>query len=717
MSRLGKICIQFVALVLFSLFFVSVQVHAESNKTALIVERNNINQAISDQLKNKYEENSYNAFLVSLSNIGGLDAIDQMIANMSVLQSDVDQMTAVCISMLSGLVTDSTYNEILLQYLSQKTKLLGEYTQRSIVAFNEELDRIKEVIDEPTSGEIIISNLSVDITDSSNVLVFLGDKTELQSNYDFAQAVIANHLLYVPSTYLLFINAYQTINQSLLPDIGFTLEDILLYDDASVIEVEKTYTKISQALGLLILMPDKSVLSSKYNDAVKYDLSLYTLDSKTFFNVELSSILNIINDDETLQQDVDDAIVRIDGLYGSLVLKGDHTNLQIQIDELSSFNYELYTPSSVAIFNNEISRIYLLMVSENATEIIINQLEDDYLSAFDLLVLKADKSNLEIANNKSIVAYYEEKGNYTASSYQAFKTETLDYGTYLYVNNILNNDNALQSDVDILTDKVNHALSLLVEIVDNSDLKNIFLYNSNIQYELYTPNSVILFNAEMKRLDDIINGKELSQLVYDQVVIDLASATDLLVYEADKSLLIAKRDTLLLLNPINYTATSYRNLEVNLHDALVIINDANASQEKVSETIANLNLAYDLLHAKLSVVVIKAQVDSLNVDQYITLGKTTIYSYHSSDSDILVVDEFGNVIGLAYGEASVNVTLTDGTIETIQFLVKAKVSTLTLVLTILLPVVSVGLAVMLMYFKPNSLAFVKKSFHSRKKVK
>jgi len=700
----------------FGLIFSTVVLADDAIKTELITARAEIDQAITDQGSDLYETDSYTAFSDGLSALGGLTAVDDMIADPFVVQGVVDQMVLDLNSLLDGLVTAFTYNTIFVQHFQETNRDTTPYTLRSIALYDAELNRIKDIIDEPTSGEVLIQSLSADITAASSLLVLLGDKTDLQVKYNQAEAIYLDGSNYIPSTYSAFQIAYSAIDTTLITDIGFTKLEVINNSDASLPEVTAALNEIESALSILVLKPDKTALTQAYNDAVALDKTVYTLDSRTLFNAGLVPINQIILNVEALEVDVNQATTDLTNLYGVLVLKGDYSSLQTSIDNLDDFDFELYTPASVTLFNLEVSRISLIMVDENSTVEIIDTLTQDFSDAFDILVQRADKTDLVLYNNQAILAYYEEKSLYTASSYALFKTAVINYGTYLYVNQVIADPDALQADVDTLSTKVMDALVLLDPLIDNSLLLTIYENVGAIIPSFYTPQSLETFNIEYSRIHSILTGKELSQSVYDQILIDLENIQSILVLRADSTELVTLYNSLLNKNEELYSVSSYAYFTEVMNQSLAIMDDLNASQAEVDSAVTLLQHSASLLRAKLGVISIKANSYVTDINASITLGNATIVSFVSSDESILTVDSNGKVRGIAFGEASVTVTLSNGVVETLNFLVKANVKTVTLILAISLPVLSVSVGVGMLFIKKEHWAVFKKLMFWKKRT-
>ncbi|MDD3478253.1 MAG: hypothetical protein PHP32_05205 [Candidatus Izemoplasmatales bacterium] len=690
-------------------------VFADADKTTLTALRDEVNAVIADQTANStYENDSYTAFESGLTALGGVPAIDAMIADPLAVQEDVNQMSADLQSLLDGLCTADTFDAVMLSYLTEKTRPTAPYTLRSIQLFQDELDRIEAILNEPTSGEVAIAALEGDIDNAPNLLVLLGDKTDLQAAYNQAESILLDGSTYIPSTLNLFTTRYNTIDDELMASIGFTKSQVLNNTDASAPEVEATLLKINEALAFLILRPDKTTLQNNYDQATSMDLLVYTLTSRTAFLNGLTNIDTVLEDDEALQADVDQALLDLADLYNLLVLKGDPTTLQAEIDALSEIDFDLYTPNSVDEFDLEIARIEAAMNDEDTDQTMMSTLESDFTTAMLLLIERAEKDSLDTLNNQAIVAYYEEKILYTASSYALFKQAVMDYGTYLHVNTVLADLNVSQADVDLLATQIEDALAFLVLRVDNALLLEDYQQLESLDRTLYTPNSLTAFDTLMNQLYQTMTGDDLSQEVYDSVQASLLTVTDLLVLKANQTALQAKVDEYLLLNPEHYSASSYGILSQGLVNASAILLNLNATQEEVDSELLALEASYDALMPPIGLITIM-EGEVYDFSALIPLGNNTILSTESSDGTVLLITGATEVKGIAFGHVSVTVTLSNGTVETISFLVKSTIKTGTLVFSIGVPLVSIGGAFAMMYLRPEHLQFLKKLRFWKKK--
>ncbi len=317
------------------------------------------------------------------------------------------------------------------------------------------------------------------------------------------------------------------------------------------------------------------------------------------------------------------------------------------------------------------------------------------------LFAATDKSELEAKNNEAIIAYYEEKDTYTSSSYNLFKTAVNDYGNYLYVNSVIADDNATQEDIDQLTQQIQSALDLLVLRADNTNL--VALYNEISKTDLtgYTSDSKTAFQNELSRLYLIIVSDDLDQTKADQALIDLNKAQDLLVELPDVTQLQDLCDQAEVYREEDYSISSFGALQIAIDKSLDAINDDNASQAEIDQAYQDLSNAIDNLQDQSDTIYIK-EGNKLDLDQFVTVGDSTIVSYISSNNEVLSIDGQGVALGKDYGLVNVTINLANGIQEKLQVKVEARVSTAILALSISIPFVGVAIGATMIFVNKES---------------
>ncbi len=651
-----------------------------------------------------YEDASYLAFTDDIDALGGLVGIQAVIDDALAVQVDVDALTANINTAIAGLIQDETYYSALANYSQAKAEDLSLYTTASQTLYQAELDRIKAILDDPRAGEATIDGLNSEIVDATNFLVLRGDKTEvlnLINQIEILYATIGDD--YIPSTFADFKEAYDELDTVLQADIiiGMTLQEVLDDVDALVSEVDQTEVRLNEVLNTLVLRPDKTALIDAFTQALTESELLYTSSSFRLFTLGLVEIDIVIENIEATASDVTLASAYLEDFYDFLVLRGDVTNLQIAYDAAIVLDLTNYTPNSITLYQTELNRINSILISDDTDQPKADEALTDIQAVGSVLVLQANRDQLTILNDLVISAYYEDIILYTSSSHNAFLTAVDVYGSYLYVNNVIANDNVTQDLVDTLEITVQSALDLLVLLADNDGLLTIYYNLKTDDISDYTMSSQIEYNLELNRIYGLIISSDLDETVASQILLDLSEIKDGLVDLPDYTDLQATYDSTTIYREEDYSVSSYSALVQSRLQALYMLSNPDATQQEVNSAKQALISAVEGLNQKLETIYM-VQGETLDINQYITLGESTITGYSVEVSKVLSVDGLGMVEGLNYGESKVFVVLSNGATEEINIYVKAKLNTTVYVLTFAIPVAGIGLAAGVVYVRKET---------------
>lgn len=282
---------------------------------------------------------------------------------------------------------------------------------------------------------------------------------------------------------------------------------------------------------------------------------------------------------------------------------------------------------------------------------------------------------------------------------------------------ILFNPTAGETIITALNNDIINAFTILVQLADNSGLLETYNELINKDISEYTTNSGILYNLELDRLYDLIVSPNLDSTLSQQILNDLNVVEDLLVDLPDYSALQEAFDLTDEYKEEDYSASSYQAMLDAKSDALYALSNLNATQSEVdlSETIL-LNAIAELSR-KIDTIYI-SEGDQLDINQYITLGQANVINYSVADTEILTVDNTGQVQGIGFGETTVSIELDNDAIEIITIFVKAKPGVAVYVLTFSLPLASIGLGFGMIYVKKDTwkkIFNVTKNLFKRKK--
>ena len=616
-----------------------IPLYAEVDKPTLQARYDEVQSVFSNS--SIYYNASYTAFVSNYQALGGNASVEALLADDLALESDVNQWIADLTTLLSELTLDTTYIRISASYWNAKSESLSTYTLRSITLYNAELQRIKAIIDEPTSGEQAMLEAEDDLLLAKDLLVQLADKTILSAKWNELLDIYSQgSLLYTPQSFDLFISQMDLFQTN--PDVlGFSVLHVVTDSDTSVLEAQI-------ALDLLLTAQNQ------------------------------------------------------------LVPRADKTQLMIDYQMASTLQSNPYTPSSFAQFMLLIAPVQAVINNLNATIQEVQDAMNVIETAYNVLILLADKTQLEIIGFHVLIAYYEERHLYTANSYELFKQAVLAYGHYYRINQTLADLNASQEQVDLFTITVQSALDLLVLRADTTELLLMYHQAQNINTDAYTPHSVSIYQSQLKLIGQVIQSNNTDVVIVQNALFILDQASDLLVLKAQKNNLLTQINRVDSLIVSRYTKASLDTLQLYLVAAQAIYQNQNVSQEVVDEYVTHLQTIIQQLIWKRPTLSIRANQNPLDLSEYIFQYQSTIKSVVSSDSSIIEVDEFYQVQGKRFGNATLTITLSNGVQEEIQIQVKSEVNVITVVFASLIPVSTLALGATLIFFKPEYVGFLKK---------
>ena len=256
---------------------------------------------------------------------------------------------------------------------------------------------------------------------------------------------------------------------------------------------------------------------------------------------------------------------------------------------------------------------------------------------------------------------------------------------------------------------ISDADDLLVLLANKSQL--LVLYNQlrSADTSDSTMVSKIAYNLELNRLYDLIYSPNLDDDLANSILLQLNETVYLLEGLADYSNLQDYYEETLNYRQEDYSISSFQALTDAQQDALYTLSNPNTSQQDVDNMETTLLESVSNLQQKIEKLYIM-EGESVDINQYVTLGSTNIIYYVSHDGTILSVDNAGIVTAKNYGETNVLIYLENGAIESITVYVKAKPKIAVYVLTFSMPVASVSIAMCMIYVKKDSWKSVAKPF-------
>lgn len=162
--------------------------------------------------------------------------------------------------------------------------------------------------------------------------------------------------VYTPSSYSQYIDA---LNEAIaINDKYFSSKE----------DINVAIYNLQNKIDNLYIKPDKTILQNKYEDAIKTDLDLYLPNSTLDLKEAIIKAYSVINDDNTIIEDVDGAINMLDEAFNVLVIKPDKTILNDLIIKALAVDKDTYTTVTYDILRDSVKNAYTVINDVNATQ-------------------------------------------------------------------------------------------------------------------------------------------------------------------------------------------------------------------------------------------------------------------------------------------------------------------------------------------------------------
>lgn len=117
-------------------------------------------------------------------------------------------------------------------------------------------------------------------------------------------------------------------------------------------QIDEACAALEEAIGGLLLRPDKSALQEKVDEASDVNLEEYTTATAQSLKAAAERAGEVLLDENALEEDVSSAIAELDDALAGLMLRADKTALEALIQQAEGYEEEEYTTSSFAILKS-----------------------------------------------------------------------------------------------------------------------------------------------------------------------------------------------------------------------------------------------------------------------------------------------------------------------------------------------------------------------------
>ena len=380
---------------------------------------------------------------------------------------------------------------------------------------------------------------------------------------------------------------------------------IIKNDKASQDEVDNAEYELQEAIWALTedekVQVDKTELKKLYNSNKNRTKGSYAEESWEAFVEALNYAGDIVNDINATQHDVNTAKSQLQEAIINLKEDVQFINMKNELEGLYNINKNKiqgnYSDESWMVFRNALKNANDILHKDNAS---IDDLKNAQIR-LEAAVLCLSKNNSSIVDKTGLNNLYnanknKTQGNYTSSSWEAFRTALNNAG------DILNNMNVSQEEVNNAVAELEKAAADLKEnntsgIVDKKELTELFNENRSKAKGNYTNESWNKFIAALSNASTNIYKPDVTQESADNAKSQLEAAIAGLK-ENDLSN-VDKSDLQNLYNKYrgkskgDYSDDSWGKFMAALSNANSVINNSNAAQDDVKNAMSRLEAAVD----------------------------------------------------------------------------------------------------------------------------
>ena len=164
---------------------------------------------------------------------------------------------------------------------------------------------------------------------------------------------------------------------------------------------------------------DKTELQNLINQIEKLDVNNYTVDSWMALTEALQEAKDVIDNENALESDVEEAYKNLSNAFTSLQLRVDKTRLQNFVDSVEDLDKNKYTDTSWARYELVLQKAKDVLTKEDATQSEVDSVYNEIIKAYLDLRLKPNKDALnELINKASLL----NKANYSEASWKVMQS-------------------------------------------------------------------------------------------------------------------------------------------------------------------------------------------------------------------------------------------------------------------------------------------------------
>ena len=357
--------------------------------------------------------------------------------------------------------------------------------------------------------------------------------------------------------------------------------------NASAVEKALMATELSTVCQLFdFVKGDKTELQAYYDEVKDLDLDLYVDGKeKDDFIAALQTAFDVLESEESIQKDVDDAKTALESARDALIEKQqevDKSALQEAIRDAEAVDLNGYISTGQDAFTDALAHAKDVFENPDATQAEVDKAAEELKAAQDSLVAKADKTELEeaIQNAEKV-----DTDDFTSTGKQEFidKLEA--------AKDVLANEDATQAEVDKAAEELKAAQDSLVAKADKTELEEAIQNAEKVDTDDFTSTGKQEFIDKLEAAKDVLANEDATQAEVDKAAEELKAAQDSLVAKADKTKLDEAIKNAENLTSQDFAAAgteAYKEFIFALSEAKKVQADPDATQQQVDDATQRL---------------------------------------------------------------------------------------------------------------------------------
>ncbi len=359
-------------------------------------------------------------------------------------------------------------------------------------------------------------------------------------------------------------------------------------------EAKSNWYQIAEVNFTFEQVPEDNTLRDLIAEAKEIDLEGKDIEAVADFVDALIEAQKVYAENSLETQVVEEALQNaINNLEKEVTVSKTALSIAVEMaGNVTEADLENVVPAVVTEFNAALEEARAILANDNATQEEVDASFARLATAMHMLeFLKGDKAELQdlVDSTAELV-----EGNYTEESWSALQEALTN------ANTVLNNENAMQEEVDEAYDNLQAAINGLeeAEVVDKSLLEAMVNKVLGLEEDKYIASSWQAMLPDLEAAQEVLTNEKATQAEVDEACDALTRGYLNLRLKPNKDLLADLINKANGLNAASYTASTWAVVENEVIKAQAVLNNPEASEAEVKASEKALTKALEGLEAK-----------------------------------------------------------------------------------------------------------------------